>query len=130
MTINEMSLFDVEDLEEMPKVRDMTVGPVSNGDMREFARRYHYTGLPGSSAIRRWEALTRLAPAPTEPNKNGNPRLAAAFSEWLMGWPAGHVTDVPGITRNDALRIVGNGVCPQQAAAALRSLLALERLTA
>ena len=52
MTINEMSLFDVEDLEEMPKVRDMTVGPVSNGDMREFARRYHYTGLPGSSAWR------------------------------------------------------------------------------
>lgn len=31
-------------------------------------------------AIRRWEALTRPAPAPTEPNKNGNPRLSAAFS--------------------------------------------------
>ena len=77
-------------------------------------------------AIRRWESLTRIAPAPTEPNKNGNPRLSAAFSEWLMGWPAGWVTDPAiGISRNDQLRIVGNGVCPQQAAAALRQLLAV-----
>jgi DNA (cytosine-5)-methyltransferase 1 len=76
-------------------------------------------------AIRRWEKLTRPAPAPTEPNKNGNPRLSAAFSEWLMGWPAGWVTDPAiGISRNDQLRIVGNGVCPQQAAAAMRQLLA------
>lgn len=77
-------------------------------------------------AIARWEALTRPAPAPTEPNKNGNPRLSAAFSEWLMGWPAGWVTDPAiGISRNDQLRIVGNGVCPQQAVAALRFLLAV-----
>jgi DNA (cytosine-5)-methyltransferase 1 len=77
-------------------------------------------------AIRRWENRTRPAPAPTEPNKNGNPRLAAAFSEWLMGWPDGWVTDPDiGISRNDQLRIVGNGVCPQQAAAALRYLLAV-----
>ena len=75
-------------------------------------------------AIRRWEQLTRPAPPPTEPNKNGNPRLSAAFSEWLMGWPAGWVTDPAiGISRNDQLKIVGNGVCPQQAAAALRYLL-------
>jgi DNA (cytosine-5)-methyltransferase 1 len=75
-------------------------------------------------AIRRWEQLTRPTPAPTEPNKNGNPRLSAAFSEWLMGWPAGWVTDPDiGISRNDQLKIVGNGVVPQQAAAALRYLL-------
>jgi DNA (cytosine-5)-methyltransferase 1 len=77
-------------------------------------------------AIRRWESLTRPAPPPTEPNKNGNPRLAAAFSEWLMGWPDGWVTDPDiGISRNDQLRIVGNGVCSQQAAAALRYLLSV-----
>ena len=75
-------------------------------------------------AIRRWESLTRPAPAPTEPNKNGNPRLSAAFSQWLMGWPDGWVTDPAiGISRNDQLRIVGNGVCPQQAVAALEYLL-------
>lgn len=43
-----------------------------------------------------------------------------------MGWPDGWVTDPAiGISRNDQLRIVGNGVCPQQAAVALRYLLAV-----
>jgi DNA (cytosine-5)-methyltransferase 1 len=44
----------------------------------------------------------------------------------MMGWPAGWVTDVPGISRNDQLKICGNGVVPQQAAHALRLLLAAE----
>lgn len=78
------------------------------------------------AAIRRWEALTRSAPSPTEPNSKGNPRLNPAFSEWMMGWPAGWVTDVPGISRNDQLRIIGNGVVPQCAEAALTWLLSLE----
>ena len=77
-------------------------------------------------AITRWESLTRPAPAPTEPNKNGNPRLSAEFSQWLMGWPDGWVTDPAiGISRNDQLRILGNGVVSLQAAAALRYLLAV-----
>lgn len=77
-------------------------------------------------AIRRWEAIVGPAPAPTEPNKNGNPRLSSAFSEWLMGWPPGWVTDPAiGISRNDQLRILGNGVVPAQAAAALRYLLSV-----
>ena len=41
----------------------------------------------------------------------------------MMGWPAGHVTAVPGLTDAQALRIGGNGVVPQQAAAATRALL-------
>lgn len=73
-------------------------------------------------AIHRWETVTRPAPSPTEPSVNGNPRLAAAFSEWMQGWPAGHATAVPGITKNELLRIIGNGVVPQQAMAALRWL--------
>ncbi|ABQ86141.1 hypothetical protein PBI_TWEETY_72 [Mycobacterium phage Tweety] len=79
-----------------------------------------------AAAIERWEAVAGPAPSPAEPNKNGNPRLAAAFPEWMMGWPAGWVTEVPGISRNDQLRIIGNGVVPQQAAAALRWLLSIE----
>jgi DNA (cytosine-5)-methyltransferase 1 len=77
-------------------------------------------------AIRLWESLTRPAPVPTAPSRNGNQRLAPEFSEWLMGWPKGWVTEVPGLSRNDQLRIVGNGVVPQCAEAALLSLLALE----
>ena len=40
-----------------------------------------------------------------------------------MGLPDGHVTDVPGITRNAQLKALGNGVVPAQAAAAFRVLL-------
>jgi DNA (cytosine-5)-methyltransferase 1 len=41
----------------------------------------------------------------------------------MQGWPDGWVTDVPGVTRNDALKICGNGVVPQQAAEALRRMI-------
>ena len=40
-----------------------------------------------------------------------------------MGLPEGHVTDIP-ISRNDQLKALGNGVVPQQAAAAARMWLA------
>ncbi|MEH1125041.1 DNA cytosine methyltransferase [Micromonospora sp. CPCC 206061] len=74
------------------------------------------------AAIRRWEQITgRAAPEPTEPGRTGNPRLAARFAEWVMGWPDGWVTDH--IARNDALRVCGNGVVPQQAAAGYAELL-------
>jgi DNA (cytosine-5)-methyltransferase 1 len=43
----------------------------------------------------------------------------------MMGLPDGHVTDPAiGISRNDQLKALGNGVVPQQAALALRHLLA------
>lgn len=40
-----------------------------------------------------------------------------------MGLPDGHVTAVPGLSRNAQLKALGNGVVPQQAAAAYRMLL-------
>lgn len=43
----------------------------------------------------------------------------------MMGLDAGWVTDVPGTTRNDQLRMLGNGVVPQQAQAALEHMLAV-----
>lgn len=41
-----------------------------------------------------------------------------------MGLPPGWVTDVPGLSRNDHLKAIGNGVVPAQAALAVRMLLA------
>ena len=79
-------------------------------------------------AITRWEAvLGRPAPSPTEPGKT-RPRLAAAFVEWMQGLAAGHVTGIPGLTRNQQLKVLGNGVVPQQCAAALRYLHAIAHL--
>ena len=76
---------------------------------------------PYAPAIQRWEqVLGRPAPDPTEPGKN-RPRLASRFVEFLMGLPDGHVTGV-GLTRNQELKALGNGVVPQQGAAALAHL--------
>lgn len=76
-------------------------------------------------AIRRWErVLGRPAPAPTEPGRTGKPRLSPAFVEWMMGLDAGHVTDPQiGLSRNEQLKILGNGVMPAQAGLALAMLL-------
>ena len=77
-------------------------------------------------AIRRWEeTIARPAPAPTKPDgKDGSHRLSAEFTEWMMGLPAGWVTDPElGLSRNEQLKLCGNGVVPQQAALALRILL-------
>lgn len=59
-----------------------------------------------------------------ELGRRGNRRLNPAFSEWMMGLPAGWVTAVPGLSRNDQLRLIGNGVIPAQGAATLSWLLA------
>ena len=65
----------------------------------------------------------RPAPDPTEPGPSGKPRLSARFVEFMMCLPEGWVTDVPGLSRSEQLALLGNGVVPPQAAAALRHLL-------
>lgn len=82
---------------------------------------------PYEPAVCRWEKIRGVpAPTPTTLNRKGNPQLNPAFSEWLMGLPPGHVT-VPelGLSRAEQLKMIGNGVCPQQAIAALRALVEL-----
>jgi DNA (cytosine-5)-methyltransferase 1 len=77
---------------------------------------------PYAAAVARWEAITGVpAPEPTETGPRGGRRLAAAFPEWMMGLPAGRVTGH--LDRKDALRLVGNGVCPRQGARAIDVLL-------
>ena len=72
-------------------------------------------------AIRRWERLTRPAPAPTY-QRSGRERLNPAFVEWMMGLPEGHVTG-HGLSTAKELKMLGNGVVPQQAAAAISQLM-------
>lgn len=79
-------------------------------------------------AVARWErVLGRPAPSPVDDRG----RLSPWFVEWMMGLPEGHVCGIPapeGMTaagvRNAQLKALGNGVVPQQAAFALRLLLA------
>lgn len=76
-------------------------------------------------AIRRWELiLGRAAPAPTQTGARGGQQLSPRFVEWMQGLPEGWVTAVPGLSPNEQLKMLGNGVVWQQAAAALKWLLA------
>jgi DNA (cytosine-5)-methyltransferase 1 len=59
-------------------------------------------------------------PEMTEIGPRGWPRLSAAFSEWLMCLPPGHVSDK--LPRTKALEVIGNAVCPPQLAEAWRRL--------
>ncbi len=49
-------------------------------------------------------------------------KLSSRFVEWMMGLPDGWVTSV-GLSRSQELKMLGNGVVPQQAAAAYGWLL-------
>jgi hypothetical protein len=70
------------------------------------------------AAVRRQEAAFGLsAPEPTEPGRLGKPRLAAPFPEWMVGLARGWITDH--VSRNEAIKIAGNGVVWQACAYAL-----------
>lgn len=82
-------------------------------------------------AIRRWECVTGIAaPEPTETGPRGGRRLAAPFAEWMMGLEPEWVTGVPGLTRSDQLKVIGNGVVPLQAINAYTRLLAMTPVVA
>ena len=106
-----------------PRTSD-TNGAGSHGDGGPDLRTAVIDWGQYDAAVRRAElALGRSAPAPTEPNRNGNPRLSARFVEWMMMLPDGWVTDPAiGLSRNAQLKALGNGVVPPQAFAALTAL--------
>lgn len=70
-----------------------------------------------SQAIRRWELiLGRRAPIPVFEG-----RLNQLFVEWMLGLPLGYVTNL-GLSRTQELKLLGNGVVPQQGFLALSLL--------
>ena len=95
-------------------------------NLHEAAADLDPTYGPYAPAIARWEHVTgRAAPPPTTPPRRagGKPQLSTRFVEWLMGLPDGHVTGPDlNLPREHQLRLLGNGVVPQQAALAVRQL--------
>lgn len=120
-----------------PKATD---GPNGGPNQRDGAGNYYLPGLAPrlddawrsaelgvdyGPAVRRWARVVgHPAPSPLAPDARGNPRVSAAAYEWLMGYPAGWITGVPGIPRSRAIHIAGNGVVPQQTASGHRHLMA------
>lgn len=116
-----------------PSASDAIMGlPRTSGRPPEkstkLATRLEYTDYEDyAPAIARWEKVTgRAAPPPTNPprREGGKPQLSAKFVEWMMGLPDGHVTGPDlNLSRERQLRLLGNGVIPQQAALAVRTLI-------
>ena len=76
------------------------------------------------NAVWLWEGITGFsAPFPLIPSESGEPYTNPRFVEWIMGLPAGWVTDVPGLSWEEQIHALGNGVVPQQAALAVSELL-------
>ena len=135
-----------------PRATDGTKGGPnqrgSSGDlMLPSAVQSERWGKYGPAIARHEAALGRPAPAPTEPTgKDGEPRLSPRFVEWMMGLEDGWVTGIKqaraqalagrrvprdrraaaadSLTRAAQLKLLGNGVVPAQAAAAIADCLA------
>jgi DNA (cytosine-5)-methyltransferase 1 len=73
----------------------------------------------GPAVDRHARLVGRPAPSPVVANRNAKRgvSLNPVFVEWMMGLPEGWVTG-HGLPRTAALRVLGNGVVPQQAALA------------
>jgi DNA (cytosine-5)-methyltransferase 1 len=117
--------------DEGPRLR----GEGSTEDGRLFAsngaRNPGFQWLSYAAAVDIWEGVTgRPAPAPVVTGPGGGTLPSPRFVEWLMGLVDGWVTDVQGLTAEQQLEALGNGVCPQQARAAIRSLLSVCEATA
>lgn len=127
------SLTQAVQLLPTPKAGDGVMGlPRTSGRPPEksthLATRLEYTDYGDyAPAIARWEQVTgRAAPPPTTPPRRagGKPQLSTRFVEWLMGLPDGHVTGPDlDLSRERQLRMLGNGVVPQQAALAVNTLI-------
>lgn len=127
------SLTQAVQLLPTPSASDAIMGlPRTSGRPPEkstkLATRLEYTDYGDyAPAIARWEKVTgRAAPPPTNPprREGGKPQLSARFVEWLMGLPEGHVTGPDlNLSREQQLRMLGNGVVPQQAALAVNTLI-------
>lgn len=126
------SLTQAVQLLPTPSASDAVFGlPRTSGRPPEkstkLATRLEYTDFGDyAPAIARWEQVTgRAAPPPSTPSRRagGRPQLSARFVEWLMGLPDGHVTGPDlALPREHQLRLLGNGVVPQQATLAVRQL--------
>jgi len=87
----------------------------SNAEHQQQSHNRQMPGL-GRRFASRCEMSMQAAPNPLVDGK-----LSAKFVEYMMGLPEGWVTDLP-LSRNQQLKMLGNGVVPQQAYYALELL--------
>ena len=93
-----------------------------NGSGSSIATDTKREGLQGNVKTRfRYEQSSEMSMRKS-PNPLDQGKLNAKFVEYMMGLPEGWVTELP-LSRTQQLKILGNGVVPQQAYLALQLLL-------
>ena len=107
------SLWDVEDTDASAiKVRDMTVAPVEAKEVREFARRYHYTGHAGADLWRwgLWHGPTLLGVVSY--NNGTKDSAASVFGEENKAhvWHMGRLALADECPRNSESRLIGGSL--------------------
>jgi DNA (cytosine-5)-methyltransferase 1 len=95
-----------------------TVEGFPNGDEQQGNRP---TQRLGSRFNSQSEMRLQRTPNPLDINN----KLNATFVEYMMGLPVGWVTDLD-ISRSQQLKLLGNGVVPQQAYKAIEQLMAIK----
>lgn len=96
--------------------------PADNGQQWPWSPWDRRNGFENRSPGESWASIIgRPEPVTLEIGPKGNARLSFGFSEWLMGLPNNWVTGF-GFPRTATARLIGNGVCPQQMALAIRGL--------
>lgn len=84
--------------------------------------RVHGLGMY-TPAVQHWEQqLGRPAPEALTVRGYYHATTTPQFCEWMMGLPEGWITHVEGVSDRQAKAMCGNGVVPQQAAAALQTI--------
>jgi hypothetical protein len=108
----DVSLFDVENLEEMPKVRDMTVATASTSDVSEFTRRYHYTRHSGADSWRwgLWHGVTLMGVVSY--NNGSNTSTANVFGDEHRShvWHMGRLALADHAPRNSESRLIAGSL--------------------
>lgn len=101
--------------------------PVGAGTQQSMSVRDHLSPFNWqiyTSAVRQWARLRGgVVPHPVAAGARGGFRVAAEFGEWVMGYPDGWISEVPGITVQTAAKLYGNGVVPHQGARAFAHLV-------
>lgn len=106
------NLFDVTDLTDTPKVRDLKVAPVPQADVTEFCRRYHYTHHGGSMSWRYglWHGPTLLGVV----SYNLPTRVVCAAPFGPDGiphvWHMGRLVCAPQAPPNSESRLIGGSL--------------------
>jgi DNA (cytosine-5)-methyltransferase 1 len=105
--------------ESQPAALSLPRAGAANGQDEERAQDYLVRYRSYSQAVERHAAL--YGPPPEPLNEEGD--LAGRFTEWMMGYPVGWVSDLEGFTEEDVRKMMGNAVAPPQGRLALNLLL-------